>query len=387
MINITEENKNECCGCNACENVCHNKSITMIEDFEGFKYPKVNMDTCTHCNACERVCPVLAEPKNKQDDFDIYACYHNDDNVLKNSSSGGIFTALAEYVLDKNGVVYGAIFSEKDSVSHIKVDNLEDLDKLRGSKYIQSDIGNCFADIKKDLQSGKFVLFTGTPCQVAGLHYFLGKKYNNLILCDFICFGVANPKLFRKYIGAIEDKFGKKVAKYKFRSKNKGWKAIGHNGSEIIFEDNSSEFIYPFFNNSFMLGYSKAIVLRPICHECGFKMDNSYSDFKIADFWGVDKIAPEMYNQKGTSMVFVNTDKAKSIYESLGNKITSQKVNYEDILKYQPLLNTSKPYSPERDRLIKDLQSKDYKYLERKYFNKYIWIVSKAIERTIRYFK
>lgn len=387
MINIDYNNKNKCCGCNACENVCPNKSIIMVEDMEGFKYPKINLHTCTNCNLCERVCPVLACSKKKIDEFDIYACYYNDDEILKNSSSGGIFTALSEYVLDKNGVVYGAVYTSKHSVGHIKIDSLTNINSLRGSKYIQSELGDTYKKIKELLDQGTTILFTGTPCQVAGLSSFLGKKYNNLIMCDFICFGVASPKLFRKYIDFLEKKYKKSIREFNFRSKCKGWKDYGQLGSEIQFEDNTKEYIFPIYNNSFILGYSNAVTLRPICYKCPFKIDSSYSDFKIADFWGVSKIAPHMYNQKGTSMVFVNTEKGKNIYATFSNKITSQKVDYKDIVKYQPLLLKSKDKSLQRKNFMEDLNGKEYKQLERKYFNKYKWIISKVFERIIRYFK
>lgn len=386
MIKIDSSNLNECSGCTGCMNICGHDSISMPIDNEGFAYPIVNLETCTDCKLCEDVCPVISTAAiSKASEYDLYACNYNDQQVQLASSSGGAFTAIADYVLKQNGVVYGAAYSAKDEVTHIKVDEKVRIQKLRGSKYIQSKLDYTFTEIRKILRSGQLVLFTGTPCQVAGLLTFLRRKYENLITCDFICFGVGSPKLFTKYIEHLEHKYNLEVASYNFRSKNAGWKDYGQTGSSVKFTDGTIREITPIYNNSYMLGYSNATILRPICYECPFKLDNNnVSDFKLADFWGVKKVAPNAYSDKGTSMLFVNTPVAKQIFSSINHNLSYEAVDINDVLVYQPMLNKSKPKPENRNQLMENLDQLTYSQIERKFMNKYKWIGTKVIERGTR---
>lgn len=226
MINIKD--KTQCCGCHACYNVCPKNVIEMIEDDKGFKYPKINEDDCISCNLCEKVCPVLKKVEVKNNPAS-YACYNKNEEVRKNSSSGGIFTLLAECILEKNGVIYGASFNNEWLVEHIRIDNKDDLYKLRTSKYLQSNINDTYKRAKRDLDDNKLVLFTGTPCQVNGfISYLRGKTYNNLYTQDIICHGVPSPKVWKKYLEYREKLDGNRPMQINFRQKDEGWNLCKH---------------------------------------------------------------------------------------------------------------------------------------------------------------
>lgn len=386
MIKIDSSNLNQCSGCTACSNICGSNSIIMKTDKEGFKYPKVDLNTCTDCHLCEIICPVIStQSVAKAEEYQLYACYNHDSQVQSQSSSGGAFSVIADYVLNRGGVVYGAAYSAKDEVTHFKVERNYQLNKLRGSKYIQSELGNTFTEIKRNLREGQLVLFSGTPCQVAGLLTFLRRKYDNLITVDFICFGVGSPKLFSMYISSLEQKYNQDVVNFNFRSKANGWKDYGQTGSEVTLANGETKQIAPIYNNSFMLGYSNASILRPICYQCPFKLNNNnISDFKLADFWGVKKVAPASYSEQGTSMLFVNTPIGAEIISDCRQQLALTPVAIEDVLIYQPMLNKSKSMPKERQQLMENLDLLTYQQIERKFMNKYKWIATKVIERSKR---
>ena len=216
--------KEDCCGCYACYNICPKECITMESDNEGFWYPKIDKDKCINCNLCEKVCPIINKPNSSLYEKKSYAVFNKNEKIRLESSSGGIFSLLAEYVINNHGNVYGAVFDEDFNVKHVKINILQDINLLRGSKYVQSRINDIFKSIKFDLKNNKIVLFTGTPCQIAGLQSFLQKKYDNLILMDIVCHGVPSPLVWQQYINELKQNYKQNIKSIYFRDKSTGWK-------------------------------------------------------------------------------------------------------------------------------------------------------------------
>jgi coenzyme F420-reducing hydrogenase beta subunit len=326
MITYIKDNtrKNNCFGCCACQNVCPTDSISMVQDNEGFLYPHINEQACISCGKCENVCPVIFKYKHegKIEKPFVYAALYKNEDIRKKSSSGGIFTVLARYVFENHGVVFGVGFDKDFNVIHKYADNMNELEELRGSKYVQSYIGNTYKQAEKFLKQGRRVLFSGTPCQIAGLQGYLGRKFNNLITCDIICHGTPSPKVYKMYLSYISQKKKSSINKINFRNKNKGWK----NFSLKIKFKNKKTYISDLITDPFLNGFLKNLYLRPSCHICPFSNINRISDITLGDYWGVAKYHPEMDDDKGTSLVLINTEKGKEIFEkckSLLNYIQS----------------------------------------------------------------
>lgn len=300
MINISKPT--ECCGCNACVQACPQSCISFGEDKEGFRYPHVDLDQCINCNRCEKVCPVLNVPY-KQNIMKVYAAIYENEAIRATSSSGAVFSYIAEKVINKGGVIFGAVFDSNWEVRHLCVQNEQDLSKIRGSKYLQSRIEDSYKRTRTLLEDGRVVLFSGTPCQIAGLKKFLCKDYENLICVDFICHGVPSPKIWRLYLKQIitDSNLGIDLTDIKsihFRSKSMGWS----NYSFLISSSNGVRevsHLEDYYNRAF----NRNMILRPICYQCPFKGGNSGSDFTLADFWGIKDIDQTMYDDMGTSMV------------------------------------------------------------------------------------
>ena len=292
----------ECCGCNGCVQVCPKSCISFDEDKEGFRYPSVDLNKCIGCNLCERVCPVLNVP-SRQNIKKVYAAINEDEKIRIESSSGAVLNSIAEKILKDGGIVFGSIFDNEWEVRHQGIQNLIDIKKIRGSKYLQSRIDNTYKEIKSYLESGYKVLFTGTPCQVAGLNNFLRKKYNNLFCIDFICHGVPSPKVWRHYLKEIisKEKLGESIRDIKsvnFRAKSLGWKSYS---LRIVTKKGVRDISH--LNDLYCRAFNRNMILRPICHQCPFKNGHSGSNLTLADFWGIQNIDPEMFDDKGTSMI------------------------------------------------------------------------------------
>ncbi len=307
MLNIIK--KEECCGCYACYSVCPNNSITMKDDNEGFIYPKVNKNTCIDCRLCEKVCPVLNQ--NKTPDYKTYKAFaakNKNTNIRKESSSGGIFSLLAEETLKRGGIIFGAVYNKNWDVIHTYTEQKENIKLFRGSKYVQSRINESYRITKEFLIKGKEVLFTGTPCQINGLKLFLRKDYPNLYTVDFICHGVPSPKVYNLYINEILEKKGytkKNLSSINFRDKTKGWKKYSFllklkDGNLIRILNNKDLFLKAFSRNLF---------LRPSCHNCPSKALKSTADITIADYWGIEFENPKFYDKNGVSLVITGTEK------------------------------------------------------------------------------
>lgn len=368
MINISE--KFSCCGCNGCAQICPRDCICLEEDDEGFKYPVIKQSLCIDCGACENVCPILNVKLDRTGNIpEAYAAYNLDDECRTNSSSGGIFTLISEWVISKGGIVFGATMADDcREVNHVKIESGEEVGKLRGSKYLQSNINNTFILVKQNLQSGKIVLFSGTPCQIEGLIAFLGKEYEKLICVDFICHGVPSPKLWRKYIEWKEKLVGADIMQIFFRHKKFGWKIF----ALLLEYSNNNAYTEKYYENPYMQMFLKDLCLRPSCYKCKFKKLNRVSDITLADFWGCDKICSELDDNKGLSLVLTHSYKGNELLDSIQNNMVIKKVDTLKSLESNPAMLYSSECPKNRSAFMRDLSMVDFRKLEKRY----IWDMS-----------
>ena len=329
-------NREKCTGCAACYNICPFKAIKMEYDNEGFLYPEINELICRKCGLCEKVCPKVNSCDVSAPVKSLFAKYKND-NIRMKSTSGGVFTALAEDVLNKHGIVYGAAFNENFTVYHRNISKIQNIDELRGSKYIQSEIGHTFYEIKKYLDNNIWVLFTGTPCQCSGLKNYLKKEYSNLIVCDLVCYGVPSPKIFKEFINYIEKKYHSKVKKYIFRDKEIGWST----GKSKIILLNGKDIKNPYVLHTFDELYWSNLILRPSCYNCKYHSLDRPGDITIGDFWGIDLVDNTLNDEKGISLVFLNTSKGINMFHSIEEKLSYGFVTLEDCISKQERLKFS----------------------------------------------
>jgi len=345
MIDKKIIKKDNCVGCYACVNTCPINCILMVIDEEGFWYPKVDYDKCIECQKCIKVCPTI-NYKHIEKTPIAYACINKDESTRIRSSSGGIFTVIAELIIKNGGVVFGARFNENFQVVHSYTENIEELEEFRGSKYVQSEMGNIYKQVRCFLEEDRQVLFTGTPCQVAGLKNFLEKSYEKLICIDIICHGVPSPAVWKKYIEYREQKAGSSVKRIAFRLKNEGWKRYS---VSFVFM-NDTEYRKSFREDLYMKAFLKDICLRPSCYNCRFKTLNRQSDITLADFWGIQNILPEMDDDKGTSLVLVNSVVGESIFKKIKDNILYKEVDIMEAINYNPpAVKSAKPHSKRRE--------------------------------------
>lgn len=349
-----------CTGCSVCANVCPKKAIKMEKNSEGFLYPKIDESKCINCGVCGKKCPVINSKQNEAMN-ECYMGYALNSSIQYNSSSGGIFTIIANYVIDNGGIVIGAAFDDKNKLSHIPVTKKDDLHKLRGAKYLQSDMGNILEYIKENIKEKK-ILFVGTPCQVAGVKSFVKEKKENLICIDLICHGVPTPKLFEKYVKELEQKNGEKMSNYNFRDKTTGWEK--YSNTIILGKKNKSQL---HSKNDYMNLFLSDIALRESCYNCNFKLGNKYSDITLGDFWGIKKFYPEMYDKKGVSAIIFNTKNGQEIFDGIKNEIKYKKCNIEEIIEGNKSLITSGKICKKRDDFFYDLDNLNVRKLAKKY--------------------
>lgn len=357
MNNISLVPTELCTGCHACYSICTTNSIQMVYDNEGFLFPKIDTSICTNCGACVKVCPIINNRFQNIENPVSIAATANDSNVKINSSSGGIFPLLATKILYQGGIVVGAAFDKNFSVVHTIVDTERDLRKLYGSKYVQSSIGDVFKSIKKMLREGRSVLFSGTPCQAAGLKNFLGKEYANLFIIDVICAGVPSPMVFSKYISEVLRLTGYKYEDIKsisFRNKDISWESFSvviksHNGYIYNAEHNEDAFFRAFENN---------LCLRRSCHFCRFNAIPRQADITLGDLWGVQNIDIDCYDRYGTSIVLLNNKKGKKLYNSISKSLKVNKsVQLDKCVQYNPRIISSANMHQNRDSFIYDAQN------------------------------
>ena len=325
----------DCCGCSACFNICPVQAITMQEDREGFKYPKIDERSCINCGKCEKACPVLhAETAGRTLHPAFYAVWNRQDEARLSSSSGGVFRVLAEDVLADGGVVYGAAFDVHNRLRHVRAESADALVPLIGSKYVQSEIGTAFCQVRADLKNGRRVLFTGTPCQVAGLYAFLGGDDANLLTADVLCHGVPSPAVFERYLESLG--VGEKC-RIEFRNKDNGWKKY-----EVVVGDRVHE---TFRANAYMKGFLSNLYLRPSCASCRFVGCRRPGDLTLGDFWGAGNFRKRYDDDKGTSLVLLNSPKARSIFQTLQDKFSlAEQVPSDSAVPFNPtLVHASKP--------------------------------------------
>lgn len=328
MIRI--DNKINCCGCTACQQACPKQCIFMEEDSEGFLYPKVDSEVCIDCGLCEKVCPVLNPFERKVAEPESFACRSNDADLVEKSSSGGMFTMLATKIIEDGGVVFGVRFSEDWSIIHDYTETIEGLLAFRGSKYVQSRLGNIFSKVKTFLKENRKVLFVGTPCQVAGLNHFLRKKYDNLTTIDIVCHSIASPKVWKLYLKDVSK--GLTISNITFRDKSMGWRSYGlhiqgmsTDGEEITLDRGRQT------ENLFMRGFLEDLTVRPSCSHCPARNYITGSDIMLADCWRLDKYHPEWDDNKGMSQVIVLTDKGKQLLESIKTDVFIKQIPYNEV--------------------------------------------------------
>ena len=358
MIDIKE--KKNCCGCNACYDICPKNAITLSTDIEGFWYPRVDIDKCINCGLCERTCPQLHIGALKKNDFEYPVCFaaiHKNIEVRFGSTTGGLFSALAEQMYREGGYVGGAIYNKDFSVSHFISNNPADLALLRQSKYSQSQTCGIYKEVKRLLMAGEKVLICGTPCQMAALRHFLNKDYENLIIVDFICKSITSPKFYAKYLDYWERKVGSQLVSFKFKDKELGWRSLV---KRFDFKNGKTMYSRAQDNDLYSMAYHGNIVSRPSCYFCQFKGFPRMSDITIADFWGVEKYAylKDIDDNAGTSAVMCNSSKGLTFYKQLKN-ITSLETTIEKILPGNPaLLHEQKMSVMNRDTFFHDLDRK-----------------------------
>lgn len=309
MIKI--EAKDLCCGCWACIQRCPQQCISMQEDLEGFLYPSVDTSLCINCGLCEKVCPTLNQNVAIQP-LKVYAAKNPDDKIRMESSSGGVFTLFAEKVISQNGIVFGARFDDQWNVIHDYADTRDGLSVFRGSKYVQSQIRQTYLQAEQFLKLNKLVLFSGTPCQIAGLKCFLRKEYENLITIEVVCHGVPSPKIWQKYLKSVMQPT-LDISQISMRDKSTGWETysmhISSQNHEIVKE-------YA-MDNIYMQGFLSDLYIRPSCYSCPTKRLKTRSDITIGDYWGISQYHPKFYDKKGISLIIINTPKGQKIYNQI----------------------------------------------------------------------
>lgn len=354
MIRITD--KSRCSGCSACHAVCPHDAISMIPDELGFRYPQVDPVRCVECGLCEAVCSFV--PCEGKPEPDALAVRHKDDVEVRASTSGAVFAALSDYILECGGAVYGAGFGEHFKVIHKRAVSKEERDEFRKSKYVQSDMGDTFRRVKEDLKSGIPVLFTGTPCQTAGLRSYIGEKFaDKLYLADIVCHGTPSPEVWDSYLTWHESRAGAKAKNVIFRDKSFGWRI---SRETIVFEDrkvSSRSYNHLFYRN---------IMMRESCGVCPFASVYRPSDLTMADYWRKDKTCPEFASDNmGCSLVLSSSEKGRELLDKVAEKLYIQEVELKECLQ----LNLVRPTTlhPGRKGFASDFAAHGIEYVMRRY--------------------
>lgn len=364
-MSVEKLEKNRCTGCYACYNACQKNCISMNRDSEGFPYPQIDTDSCANCGLCERVCPVLNKLKVKTNKSvpDVYAAWSLNNKIRVNSTSGGIFSELALKFLETGGYICGARYGENQHIEHCIVNSSDGLEKIRQSKYAQSDVGYIYRDIKQLLVKGEKILFCGTPCECAGLLNYLNKKYDNLLIIDFVCRGSNSPKVYEKFLEYLEAKYHSKIKKVWFKNKTYGWNRFS---TKVEFE-NGESYIEDRNNDMYIVGYIHYnLYMRPSCADCHYKTFPRVSDITLADFWGVKLTDSARDVEKGTSLVMLNSQKGVELFNRIKDSIFYEKKTLDDTLKGNPSILKSPVMNSKRDYFLKHLDDMPFEKLMRK---------------------
>ena len=366
MISIND--KSQCCGCNACGDACVRGAITFKTDHEGFWYPEVNKDICTDCGLCESICPIMKNAVGRElfPEPIVYAAYTKDEKIRTDSTSGGIYSMLAQEAYKNNAFVGGAIYRDDHTVGHIVSDDPARLEEIRSSKYLQSSLEGNFLEIRNLLREGKKVFFCACPCQIHALYNFLRKDYSNLTTCDFICKGVNSPKVFLKYVDMLERQYGARATQIKFKAKKWGW----HNFSMRVNFANGKEYCRDRYHDTFFIGYlNSGNFSRPSCYQCQFKGEPQKADITLADFWGIENIDRSMDQDRGTSLVMINSEKGRIMFDEIKDKIVFKQFTIDQaIAENQALLHSAKALKDDRNEFFADLDRYSFEEVAKRYF-------------------
>ena len=367
MIDI--KNKVDCCGCNACGDICPTSAIDFVTDKEGFWYPKVNLDKCINCSLCEKTCPIMNIESLKKNDFDTPRCYAAENKNLEvvfDSTSGGLFSAFADRMYRDKGFVGGAVFSQDcKSVKQFISADKRDLPALRSSKYLQSDLNGFYRQVRELLNSGEKVLVCGCPCQMAGLRAFLRKEYDNLVILDFICLGINSPLIWRKYMDSFEERYGSPVVYAKPKSKELGWRNLTQ---KVRLADGQVKFETRHQSN-YTQGYiGTHAYMRPSCYECKFRGFPRMADVTLADFWGIEKYSKALEKDLGTSLVMINSEKGKEWFDRIQNRLNYISMPFDAALNGNPALtkDAAKP-DIDREQFFRDVNELKFTELAERY--------------------
>lgn len=350
-MNISVLEKNKCFGCGSCFQSCQKNAISMKEDDEGFCFPEVDDEKCGDCSVCVKKCPSLSPLGKNHFEQETFAALYNNDSVCRNSASGGAFAAFAIKILDKKGTVFGCAYDDDLNAIQTKIGKKEDLIKLQGSKYVSSDSKNTFIETKNELLNGETVLYSGRPCQIAGLRKFLGKEYENLITVDLVCHGVPSQKLFSKYLEWLGRKNRGKIIYYGFRDKDVGgWSCGGKFKTKTKTKTKTNEASCDPYYASFLRGET----YRMSCYGCPFANTERVGDLSICDFWGVEKFYPEIDTSKGVSGIIVNSEKGKRFFEECKNDFTLKEIKLDELKTQNTNLNHPTPMPEKRKTVYQD---------------------------------
>lgn len=377
------KDKKTCCGCTACMHICPVKCIEMREDEEGFLYPLVDKRKCISCHKCENVCPV-ENLRNDNIDTKTFVGYNKNEEIRSKSSSGGIFSLLAEWILSQDGVIFGAAFDENFEVCHVAAENEEELSKLRGSKYVQSRLDDTYPLVKQYLEGNRKVLFTGTACQIAGLKKFLNKDYENLYTADVLCHGVPSPKIWKMYIENKKKEYNASIEKIDFRSKKSGWKNYSF---DMEFSDNQ-RYTVQFGKDKYMQMFLGNIDLRPSCHDCRFKGIPRMTDITIGDSWGVENYMPDMDDDRGTSIILVHSPKGIKMLDWVRESLNAREASLDKALPITFASRKSVRMHPNRKKFFTGVEKGESMdvlsgYLKKSFIQKGFSLMRYLIDRII----
>ena len=350
--------KQNCCGCTACASICPKGCITMAADAEGFCYPQIDETKCINCGLCEKVCPLLHKPE-QHEVLNVYGAKYNDEAVRQESSSGGMFTLFARHILAGGGTVFGAELDANLQVRHTAVTDEAGLAKLRGSKYVQSKMTGVFKQVRTLLNEGKPVLFSGTPCQVAGLKGFLMKDYENLFTVDVVCHGVPSAKVYNKHLQELGEAAGEPVTQVKFRDKTKGWLH-----GETVFMAGTQRLAASKRKETYMRLFLNNVSIRPSCADCAFNNKRGLADITVADYWGINKQFPEFDDDKGVTLVLINTAKGQHLFDDVKSAASLISTDFAKGAQYNVAVSKSLGLHPKRQYFFDNLDRKTLKELE-----------------------
>ena len=382
------ESKYDCCGCSACYAICPVKAIYFIVDDEGFQYPYVNQDMCINCRKCESVCPLKLKQKDSNP-LHIYAAKNKNELIRKNSSSGGIFSLLADFIESSGGVIYGAAFDEKYAVKHMRAETAAEWKKFCGSKYVQSDLNDVFLQIRADLKTGREVLFSGTPCQIDGLKQYLKHEkvsLDHLLTCDIVCHGVPSPLIWKEYLEYLQNASDREIESVSFRDKEKlGW----HNSTLTIKDKEQCTILTETQRDNYYFQlFLCHEILRPVCHKCRYSNFSRPGDITLGDFWGIEKNFKQFDDDKGVSLVMVNTEMGERVWKVIQNNAEYFEVSQEQCI--QPNLERPSEQGVGRKRFWHWYKKYGFKrtgqsrgYLPMSFFEKVLKLVYLCVEKML----